>query len=776
MRFVVSKAALVVALIGGSVVSAARPATLEAAPVPAATPKGTVQVVVTGAASAAAVRAAVTRVRGRVQLVDGADVQARVPRSAVRALEADPAVSTVEPPAVASSDAVVSQGLTRVGADVLQRRGSTGAGVRVAVLDQAFGSLALLDGLSGTELPPRERQRRQSFDVENGLSGRDFNEDASRHGELVAELLYDVAPYADYTFVNYHTATEFGRAVDWLIGTLHPDVVVHANSFLFGPFDGTGWFARQVDRAAAAGILWVNSVGNYRTRHWEGAWSDVDGDGALDIPNRGNAIPLTLAAGDRPGCDVSWDGATTDPDDAYSLGLYLDPEGRQPAIDARTNGPMLSEFATEHGIRATLAPPVLPAAGTYYLRILRHGSPAPQHLTLYCRLDLPPDVGVTTSSVPTPGDARGALSVGAYNHRDFALMPYSSEGPTDDGRPKPDLAAPSHVQTTGGPFGGTSSASPHAAGAAALLWPTVVAETGPQGAAARVADRLRSLARDVGPPGPDAQSGAGLLRLDTQPPALDPTAAAGPFLASVSLPFRLPILDEGTLDWARVGVDGTPVASRLDLGPAVVGDVNMRGLAEGAHVLGVTLADRSGNESTFDLPLTVDRTAPSLFLHLPAVVLAGRRLTAPLVVADTGTGPVAPPTIRYGDGSTGIASFRHRYLSAGYRTVVVDARDRVGNVSSVRRRLRVLELQLDRPVRIRGATAMVVVLGRANVVRVTFRVGRRTVRIARRLPAGRRRIVLGRLPKGRYRVAVSARGYRVARTIVVRRPPVRAHR
>ena len=91
---------------------------------------------------------------------------------------------------------------------------------------------------------------------------------------------------------------------------LKPNIVVHSNSFLFGRFDGSGWFAQKVNEAAAAGMLWVNSAGNYRTRHWEGPWSDADGDGNLDVPGDGNAFRLELAATSRPACDLSWAGAT----------------------------------------------------------------------------------------------------------------------------------------------------------------------------------------------------------------------------------------------------------------------------------------------------------------------------------------------------------------------------------------------------------------------------------------------------------------------------------
>jgi hypothetical protein len=84
-----------------------------------------------------------------------------------------------------SADAVVSPGVARIGADALQAAGMRGAGVRIAVLDQAFGASSRLDALAGTELPPLARQHRQSFDATYGLAGRDYNANSSRHGEFV---------------------------------------------------------------------------------------------------------------------------------------------------------------------------------------------------------------------------------------------------------------------------------------------------------------------------------------------------------------------------------------------------------------------------------------------------------------------------------------------------------------------------------------------------------------------------------------------------------------
>ena len=88
------------------------------------------------------------------------------------------------------------------------------------------------------------------------------------------------------------------------------------------------------------------------------------------------------------------------------------------------------------------------------------------------------NAGSADGSIRAPGNAQKVLAVGAYNvNSPYALMSYSSRGPTSDGRMKPELAAPTLTRAAdifGGndslnPFDGTSGAAPYAAGAAALF-------------------------------------------------------------------------------------------------------------------------------------------------------------------------------------------------------------------------------------------------------------------------------------------------------------------
>jgi serine protease AprX len=85
--------------------------------------------------------------------------------------------------------------------------------------------------------------------------------------------------------------------------------------------------------------------------------------------------------------------------------------------------------------------------------------------------------GQGAGTVAAPGNARKVIAVGAVDVETFALQPYVGQGPTPDGRIKPDVVAPTNYETASGSsstamgiYTGTSAASAVAGGAAADLW------------------------------------------------------------------------------------------------------------------------------------------------------------------------------------------------------------------------------------------------------------------------------------------------------------------
>ena len=142
--------------------------------------------------------------------------------------------------------------------------------------------------------------------------------------------------------------------------------------------------------------------------------------------------------------------------------------------------------------------------------------------------------GSTYSTTPPPAPAKNTIAVGAVNKDTLVMTSFSSYGPTDDGRLRPDVSAPGCV-TDGGSFSagitscgpgdryiamcGTSQASPVVTGAAALVheyWS--LKKGGDQPWASTVKGLIIHGSLDEDGPGPNYRYGYGVLQI---PPSLD---------------------------------------------------------------------------------------------------------------------------------------------------------------------------------------------------------------------------------------------------------------
>ncbi|MET7598277.1 S8 family serine peptidase [Streptomyces sp. NPDC005481] len=210
------------------------------------------------------------------------------------------------------------------------------------------------------------------------------------------------------------------------------------------------------------------------------------------------------------------------------------------------------------------------------------------------------------ATIGSPGAADAALTVGAVD-RDDSLAPFSSRGPrSGDGAAKPDVTAPGvdivAARAAGTAMGkpvdanytassGTSMATPHVAGAAALL-----AQQHPDWKAQQLKDALVSTSHTV--PGTKVtEQGGGRVDLAT---------AMGPVTATGSL--TLPTLragdqdrtDAGTVHYANTG--DRPLTLTLAVRLATPAG---RALPEGAVRLGSGTAELAPGART-EVPLRVD--------------------------------------------------------------------------------------------------------------------------------------------------------------------------
>jgi hypothetical protein len=305
------------------------------------------------------------------------------------------------------------------------------------------------------------------------------------------------------------------------------------------------------------------------------------------------------------------------------------------------------------------------------------------------------NTGPGPGSVGSPAGYPEAIAVGAMD-ADFTIPSFSGRGPViwqnSDGQgpaagtvlAKPDIVAPGVGIVSTVPhgylaFSGTSMASPHVAGVAAL-----VRQLNPALSPAAVADILRGSASDLGTPGIDAASGTGRVdALRALESAFGPAPDTG-FARTPAAETRSRVLDYAI---APLG-GGLAVRTRVDGAawsePTTDLDFSLT-LPEGRHVVEAQAIDPSGavDATPARHVVTIDRTGPRI------VVLVFRAGTATDFRSRV-TGAV-PASIRwsFGDGETARGPrVRRSFAESRARRVVVTARDRVGNVSFVVRTIR----------------------------------------------------------------------------------------
>jgi hypothetical protein len=366
--------------------------------------------------------------------------------------------------------------------------GCFGQGMKIAILDSGFRGYR--DHL-GKALPAHLDAR--SFRADGNLEAKD-----SQHGILCGEVIHALAPAAEILFANWEPdePSRFLEAVRWARqqGARIISCSVIMPSWSDG--NGGGTFDDALDGILGDGagrndLLCFASAGNTAQRHWSGriqtgptGWHEW-----------------------RPG--QPWNPLFPWGTEVVSVELYGPPGARYDlqVVDERTGRSLGHTRRGSDASRSWTVVRFVPRSDVSYaigVR-LRGGQATPFHVAV-----LGGGLAYSTiaGSVCCPADAPAVIAVGAVAGNGQRLD-YSSCGPNSS-HPKPDLVAPVPFPSLwrARPFAGTSAAAPQAAGLAALCW-----SRHPDWTAQRVTDALRHAARDLGPPGPDFETGYGLISM-----------------------------------------------------------------------------------------------------------------------------------------------------------------------------------------------------------------------------------------------------------------------
>jgi subtilisin family serine protease len=392
-----------------------------------------------------------------------------------------------------------SAGINLTGASLYHAHNYLGRGIKIAVLDLGFASLDLARETG--EIPEEVIADTEDYTGSGALTG-------TAHGTGVAEIVHDMAPAADLFLKKIGDEVDLGRATTDAISQ-DIDIIVHSVGWLNTNFgDGTGVIAETAERATNNGILWVNAAGNSAQEHWEGPVSDRDGDGWLEFEGGKERIKIENVLSRSIDLYLTWNDW---PSTGKDLDLFLyDGEGR--LLRSSDNYQTGTEPPAEQINYSS------PSPGEYYLKVSGPEDPNSVKIEIFS-LNQNLDPAVQRSSIMAPGNAEGVFTVGAINKNNWVdgpIEPFSSRGPTTDGRTKPDLTGIDGVTLyTYRSFLGTSAAAPSVAGAGALIL-----SRSPDLDLDQLKEALKENAKDLGPAGPDNTYGTGRMRLIFNSPSV----------------------------------------------------------------------------------------------------------------------------------------------------------------------------------------------------------------------------------------------------------------
>ncbi len=333
----------------------------------------------------------------------------------------------------------------------------------IAIFDNGFAGLSLA---LGKDLPANLSVEKPAID----------NESKTPHGTVLAKIIFAMtsgspkwttaSTHPKLKLYNTNGFTNLNAAVDQAIAD-HVDMIVYSQVWEFGGnFDGRGFINVAVNKATAAGILWINAAGNYAASSWQGKLV-ANTERTAVLPYLGKYVRLVVKdASTKVKISLSWNDFTdsktwmTPRDLDLSLldsnqKLVESSKKIQDGVDHDKNT-AYSAHARE-AIETTLEP------GTYLIQVDLKSDNFDSASSIRISAD-----GLNISftdiaenaSVMIPADNPSVLTVGASDDSS------SSYGTILDGNHKPEVAAPSLIEFQSGfAFSGSSTAAAVAAAA-----------------------------------------------------------------------------------------------------------------------------------------------------------------------------------------------------------------------------------------------------------------------------------------------------------------------
>ena len=334
---------------------------------------------------------------------------------------------------------VTSEGVEITQANEIHSLGIQGQGVKVGIIDFEFGKT--WEASTRWEIPLNFRE------VDYTGEGIFNNKIDDAHGTACAEIVYDMAPLSEIVLIKIGDLVDFENAKDMAIRE-GIDILSVSFSWLGTGFgDGLGLACNIVNNAFDHDILWVNSAGNYASSLYSGLYRDSDIEGADGWHNfEGDDEVLTLmdvTVGDKIEIWLTWNDFSRTSQN-YDLVLSKVKADGTVDIVERSETFQLNSPPVEHIVYQVTE------SGRYGVSVWKSENARATVIKVFSGNHDFEGIASIRGSIGVPADARGSLTVGAIPHWRWQTGPqesFSSQGPTIDGRIKPDIMGPDGVNT-----------------------------------------------------------------------------------------------------------------------------------------------------------------------------------------------------------------------------------------------------------------------------------------------------------------------------------------